>query len=122
MRDRGHDVLMIADFFLEANRSRLGLGGLRLTPDAEGELLGHDWPGNVRELEHLIARSALRALSSSPGRPRILSLGAEELGIPARSPRGAAPIDSSPVEGVATPPLLLRDAVDAYERRQSRKA
>jgi anaerobic nitric oxide reductase transcription regulator len=117
LRDRGHDVLLIAGFFLEENRSRLGLGGLRLTPDAEDALLGHDWPGNVRELEHLIARSALRALSSSPDRPRILSLGAEELGIQARSPQGAAPIDSLPVERAATPSLLLRDAVDAYERR-----
>jgi len=117
LRDRGQDVLMIAGFFLEENRSRLGLGGLRLTPDAEDALLGHDWPGNVRELEHLVARSALRALSSGPGRPRILSLDAGELGIQARRSLEAIPIASSSGDGPATRSLLLRDAVDAYERR-----
>ena len=60
LRERDSDVLMLAGFFLEENRSRLGLGGLRLHPAAQSALLAQDWPGNVRELEHLISRGVLR--------------------------------------------------------------
>src|SRR3546814_5475415 len=38
LRERGHDVLMLAGHFLELNRTRLGLRGLRLSPAAEQEI------------------------------------------------------------------------------------
>src|SRR5690606_16148675 len=57
LRERGRDILLLSGFFLEENRVRLHLGGLRLDPDAQAALLAYDWPGNVRELEHLIGRS-----------------------------------------------------------------
>ena len=85
LRERDSDVLMLAGFFLEENRSRLGLGGLRLHPAAQSALLAQDWPGNVRELEHLISRGVLRALSRAPsgtpagGRARMVTLGQADL-------------------------------------------
>ncbi|NOM13154.1 nitric oxide reductase transcription regulator, partial [Klebsiella pneumoniae] len=62
LRERGRDVLLLAGYFLEQNRSRLGLNSLRLSHEAQAALIAYDWPGNVRELEHLIGRSALKAL------------------------------------------------------------
>ena len=47
LRERGRDVLLLAGFFLEQNRSRMGLGSLRLTTDAQAALLAYSWPGNV---------------------------------------------------------------------------
>ncbi len=70
LRERGRDVLLLAGFFLEQNRSRMGLGSLRLTSDAQAALLAYNWPGNVRELEHLIGRSALKALGNCRERPK----------------------------------------------------
>ena len=63
LRERDSDVLLLAGYFLEENRSRLQLGGLRLDGAAQAALLKHTWPGNVRELEHLISRAVLKALS-----------------------------------------------------------
>jgi transcriptional regulator with GAF, ATPase, and Fis domain len=48
----------------------MGLNSLRLSNEAQAALLAYDWPGNVRELEHLIGRSALKALGQHPDRPR----------------------------------------------------
>ena len=84
LRDRGRDVLLLSGFFLEQNRSRMGLNSLRLNSDAQEALLAYTWPGNVRELEHLIGRSALKALGNCKVRPKILSLSAADLDLPPR--------------------------------------
>ncbi len=119
LRERGNDVLLLAGFFLEENRARLGLGGLRLTSDAEDALLRHDWPGNVRELEHLVARSALKALSAQAVKPRILSLDASDLGLAADAPPAiaASPLQAHPASADDAPRTTMRDAVEALERR-----
>jgi anaerobic nitric oxide reductase transcription regulator len=81
LRERGRDTLLLAGYFLEESRSRLGLQSLRLSTDAQAALLHYQWPGNVRELEHLIARSALKALAVNRERRRILTLTAADLGL-----------------------------------------
>ncbi|MCE0461321.1 nitric oxide reductase transcriptional regulator NorR [Pseudomonas uvaldensis] len=116
LRDRGRDVLLLSGFFLEQNRSRMGLGSLRLSSDAQVALLAYDWPGNVRELEHLIGRSALKALGRCPARPKILSLGAQDLDLPQvtaqnPTPANAPAQDGGPVAGD------LREAVDDFQRK-----
>lgn len=123
LRERGRDILLLSGFFLEENRVRLHLGGLRLDPDAQAALLAYDWPGNVRELEHLIGRSVLRALGRHPTRPRILTLTAEDMGLQevgAPSPSVPSPSAHAVIPGAAssTPAsqLGLRQAVEAFER------
>jgi anaerobic nitric oxide reductase transcription regulator len=111
-------VLLLAGFFLEQNRSRLGLRHLRLAADAQAALLHYSWPGNVRELEHLISRGTLKALVKLGERPRILSLTAVDLDLP-------APIDDAseaPFTNAANKEAVaagggLRGAVDAYQRQ-----
>ncbi|WP_263142743.1 nitric oxide reductase transcriptional regulator NorR [Pseudomonas sp. RIT-PI-AD] len=113
LRERGRDVLLLAGYFLEENRHRLGLRSLRLGPEAQAALLAYGWPGNVRELEHLIGRAALKALASSRERPRILSLQPEHLDLPLASPvREPVASPSAPV-----PRGDLKSAVDAYQRQ-----
>ena len=112
LRDRSRDVLLLAGSFLEVNRSRLGLHSLRLTAEAQAALLGHSWPGNVRELEHMIARSALKAIARAPHRARLLGVTVQDLGLDAAiSTRGPAPTDEA---GHAT---SLRIAVAELELR-----
>ena len=110
MRERGRDVLLLAGFYLEQNRARLGLRGLRLTPAAQRTLLAYDWPGNVRELSHLISRAALKAHAGSEERGGILTLDSDQLGLPL----GPAPL---PEEDTALPPTSLREATDAFQRQ-----
>ncbi|MGN6529264.1 MAG: nitric oxide reductase transcriptional regulator NorR [Burkholderiaceae bacterium] len=119
LRERGHDVLLLAGAFLEENRARLALGGLRLAADARDALLRHDWPGNVRELEHLVARSALKALSAQPAKPRVLTITAADLGLDGAAP----PVPLPPRQAPASPATFaveattMRAAVESLERR-----
>ena len=55
LRDRREDVIPLGRHFLAFYG---GIGGPRLTPDAESLLLAHAWPGNVRELENVMKRVA----------------------------------------------------------------
>jgi transcriptional regulator of aroF, aroG, tyrA and aromatic amino acid transport len=61
LRDRGADILMLADHFLaRANREhRLPLR--RLDAEARRALLGYPWPGNALELFNVMERGALLA-------------------------------------------------------------
>ena len=52
LRDRGDDVLLLADHILE----RLGASA-SLDDSARGALLHYDFPGNVRELENMLERA-----------------------------------------------------------------
>ena len=81
LRHRREDICLLAGFFLNDARLRLGLGRIRLTAEARVALEASDWPGNVRELEHTILRAALRA---SGGRRReLVVIDAVHLGLPA---------------------------------------
>ena len=124
LRERGRDVLLLSGFFLEENRCRLGISSLRLEPDAQEALLAYEWPGNVRELEHLIGRSVLKALGRQSPRPRILSLSAQDLGLPSPDPLSRPWDDDSTSLGAplavakpAVPAPGLRQTVEAFERR-----
>ena len=116
LRDRGHDVLLLSGYFLEQNRSRMGLDSLRLTADAQQALLAYDWPGNVRELEHLIGRSALKALGRHRDKPRILSLSAADLDLPGQVDTGQQP-EPAPTARELAPDTDLRMAMEAYQRQ-----
>ncbi|GAB5536866.1 MAG: sigma-54 dependent transcriptional regulator [Rubricoccaceae bacterium] len=60
LRERGSDVLLLADRFLAAYTKRHpNLGDKRLSPAARRALLAYAWPGNVRELKSTIERAAL---------------------------------------------------------------
>ena len=121
LRERGRDVLLLAGGFLEENRVRLGLRGLRLAADAQQALLHQPWPGNVRELEHLIGRAALRALSQQPQRPRILTVQAQHLDLSPIS--GAASAMPAPIAPESPQPVTgLREAVDELQTRLIREA
>ena len=114
LRERGRDVLLLAGFFLEQNRSRMGLGSLRLTGDAQAALLAYNWPGNVRELEHLIGRSALKALGNCRERPKILSLSALDLDLPDVT---AAAAEEAPAPALPVVSGDLRQATEHYQRQ-----
>jgi anaerobic nitric oxide reductase transcription regulator len=113
LRERGRDALLLAGFFLEENRSRLGLLSLRLSADAQAALLRYPWPGNVRELEHLIGRSALKALAANRERRRILTLSAADFAL-SDAPASAQEKSATPTP--ETSPKDFRSAVTEFER------
>jgi len=61
LRDRGNDVLMLAEYFLEKFNREFAKSGLELSPDAKQRLLEYRWPGNVRELQNTLERAVILA-------------------------------------------------------------
>lgn len=59
LRERGDDVLLLADHFARKFAAENGRPELRFTPKALRALKGYGWPGNVRELENAIHRAVV---------------------------------------------------------------
>ena len=59
LRDRGDDVLLLAQAFLKHHGARCGRAIEGLDPDVAEVFRRYSWPGNVRELENLIERIAI---------------------------------------------------------------
>jgi Nif-specific regulatory protein len=58
LRDRGEDVLLLADHFLQTFCRNMGRRAPKFSAAARKRLLAHNWPGNVRELRNLTERLA----------------------------------------------------------------
>ena len=59
MRDRGDDVLLLAEHFLKMFRAAMNRNVDGLAPAARQKMLLHRWPGNVRELRNAIERALI---------------------------------------------------------------
>src|SRR5437867_755360 len=59
LRERGQDILTLAEHFLARTCGDYGLAPKTLAEDARAILLAYRWPGNVRELANLMERVAL---------------------------------------------------------------
>ncbi|MEP1469698.1 MAG: sigma-54 dependent transcriptional regulator [Halieaceae bacterium] len=59
LRERGKDILHLAEGMLERQAVRLGREGMVLSPRAIQAITTYQWPGNVRELEHAIERAVV---------------------------------------------------------------
>ena len=64
LRERGSDVIEIANVFLARQAARAGRDGLRFGPDAESAIRHYGWPGNVRELENAVERAVILSESN----------------------------------------------------------
>lgn len=73
LRERGGDIVALAQVLAEEVARRYGLPAPTIPPAARDRLLRHRWPGNVRELAHEIERSLVfdddRLAFSSLARP-----------------------------------------------------
>jgi DNA-binding NtrC family response regulator len=67
LRDRGDDVLLLADHFLAELRGRYGKPELHYGPGAKAVLRAHAWPGNIRELRNLVEQTVLLARGPAIG-------------------------------------------------------
>ena len=61
LRERGKDVLLLADHFLDKFSREFKKPGLELSADARDRLLHYRWPGNVRELQNTLERAVILA-------------------------------------------------------------
>ena len=59
LRERGDDILLLADFFVQRYAHNYKKDIKTLTREARQKLMKYPWPGNVRELQHAIERAVL---------------------------------------------------------------
>jgi DNA-binding NtrC family response regulator len=59
LRDRGNDVLVLADFFLKKYGGKYNKPSLKINQQAQDKLLKYSWPGNIRELQHTIEKAVI---------------------------------------------------------------
>ena len=62
LRERGDDVLILAESFLERVKEKIKRPDLHFGAEARRWLVAHSWPGNVRELVNAIERAGALAL------------------------------------------------------------
>lgn len=107
LRERGGDIMLLANHFLVEHSRRYHKAGLRFGASVDELLSRHNWMGNVRELKNTIEQAVLLA-STDTIEPADLSL----------SLRTTAPAHGATAAG-ATPLELPADGLDieSVERR-----
>ena len=59
LRERGNDILMLAEKLLAKTCGKMGLEVFSLAPETMAAISQYQWPGNVREMEHAIERGVI---------------------------------------------------------------
>lgn len=59
LRERGNDIILLADHFLDRYTRKYKKKIHGLTREAKNKLLKYAWPGNIRELQHTIERAVI---------------------------------------------------------------
>lgn len=65
LRERGNDILLLAEFYLYKYTLKYDKPGLKINQKAQNKLMKYDWPGNVRELQHSIEKAVILADSQT---------------------------------------------------------
>jgi two-component system nitrogen regulation response regulator NtrX len=99
LRNRGHDVTLLAEYFLRRFAAETGSPRKKLSSGAATKLKAYHWPGNVRELRNVIERLAI-LLPQETIEAEDVQLGARS-DIPAEIPRN----------------LSLKEARDEFEKQ-----
>ena len=115
LRERKDDIALLAGFFAEKSRARIGIGQVLLSDEALALLRRYSWPGNVRELDNVISRSLLKASAGRIPRETITLQShhlAADLGIAAYL-SDTKPIP--PSAEIPPHPRSLREEVNAFQ-------
>jgi DNA-binding NtrC family response regulator/tetratricopeptide (TPR) repeat protein len=110
LRERGADILTLAEHFLTRTCREYGLVPKALTADAQRALLVYRWPGNVREVANVMERAALLVDGD------LVTVDDLELATP-RKRRVSPPEDRETTRGEAPAGVSLGQTVEEIERR-----
>ncbi len=115
LRERGEDILLLADNFLRRFAREEGREIVGFHPSARESLLHHPWPGNVRELENRIKRAVV--LST---RPVLYASDLFDEGSGPSAPAPRATTESNEVE-LEVPLIPYKEAKEQFEKDYLRR-
>jgi two-component system response regulator AtoC len=120
LRERGDDILLLAEHFLARFKSKYGRDVRKIDPRTQELLLGYPWPGNVRELSHVIERAVLWSRGPTMDVEH-LSLSAPEAGLPGDTFLRPEPASSSAQtrDGAPAGPALPPPGTDLQQWERS---
>jgi transcriptional regulator with GAF, ATPase, and Fis domain len=102
LRERGQDVIVLAQYFLDQFGHQIGRPPPELSEDACKRLLSHSWPGNVRELRNLMERLAYLTVGPTIEESDLAFV---------LSPSSSGDVSQVP------PNMTLNDATDLFQTR-----
>jgi DNA-binding NtrC family response regulator len=112
LRDRGNDILELADAILVRTCNRLKTALLNFSKEATQAIATYGWPGNVRELENAIERAVVLAETSEIGE-ELLAIENDIHGIQTGTVAIApAPTISEPIEELSLEDYFQRFVVE----------
>jgi DNA-binding NtrC family response regulator len=59
LRNRGSDIVLLAEYFLMNYAKKYSKGRLKYTDEALVKLRNYAWPGNIRELQHAVEKAVI---------------------------------------------------------------
>jgi Nif-specific regulatory protein len=118
LRQRGDDVLLLADAFIRTHAARMGKADVTLSRDALELLRRHPWPGNIRELQNAIERGLITCEGTLVTAAHLAVPLPSERIAPPEPPEAARPAASS----VDLHELERKAIIDALERTHGHKA
>jgi len=59
LRERGNDIMMLADYFLDVANQELDRKVASFSPEVIECFMNYRWPGNIRELKNVVRRATL---------------------------------------------------------------
>jgi len=110
LRDRGNDILELADVILQRTCKRLKTAQLKYGSDAIRAITEYRWPGNVRELENAIERAVVLAETTEITEELLAIDGEVAKASPARDATELPP--SKPVEELSLEDYFQRFVVE----------
>jgi PAS domain S-box-containing protein len=113
LRERGDDVVLLAEEFARQFAGRMGRRVEPLSPAMAARLKTYAWPGNVRELQNVIERAIITA------RDGLLNL---DRALPATSVAEPSEKDAGPGGPAGPRSLLTADDLARIERENLRQA
>jgi len=117
LRDRGDDVLLLAEHFVRELGPQFGRGNAGLSREAREALLAHAWPGNIRELQNAVERALIMTDGGL--------ITATQLGITSRAARPARDGRAHPEADQTAdslPELEKRMVLDALAKTKGNKS
>src|SRR4029450_11578843 len=93
LRERGEDISVLAEYFLQRLAARVGRRFTGIEPTSLEQLQAFSWPGNIRQLQNVIEHSAI--LSDQPVLGIPASVLVEKQPSVARASKLDAALDSS---------------------------
>jgi Nif-specific regulatory protein len=106
LRERGEDVLALAEHFARELAPKFGRAHVGISRDAQAALLAHTWPGNIREVQNAVERALIM---SDGGR-----ITAAQLALPTPTTR---PIDGAASTSSHVAPAAAAGSLPEVEKR-----